>query len=194
MARARRRLNAAPAVVRPPWPLGPERRAQRSWLATLGMMSVLYGVYYFPHARGSAPERMIHGYLLAQTTCLGWLVHLFDPSAQVTGTRIAGAFALDIVKDCSSLDAQALLVAAIVAFPASWRARAAGAALGIVLLNAANQLRMLALYVAGMRAPAAFDTLHEEVMPLLLVAVACVCFGVWTLHVSPARASDDRAH
>ncbi len=164
-------------------PVVPARRAVRSLLVTFVVMAVLYGLYYFPHATGSLPERAIGAYLVVQARCLGALVSVFDPLVRVSGTRITGAFALDIVKDCSSIDVQALLVAAIIGFPSSWRAKLAGCALGIALLNAANLLRMLGLYVAGMQAPDWFDTLHEEIMPFALMLVACGCFTLWAARV-----------
>lgn len=183
-ALASRRVRAGLAELEPlRLPVVPARRAVRSLLVTFVVMAVLYGLYYFPHATGSLPERAIGAYLVVQARCLGALVSVFDPLVRVSGTRITGAFALDIVKDCSSIDVQALLVAAIIGFPSSWRAKLAGCALGIALLNAANLLRMLGLYVAGMQAPDWFDTLHEEIMPFALMLVACGCFTLWAARV-----------
>ncbi len=163
-------------------------------MVTLSVMAVLYGLYYFPHATGGLADRVIRAYLVAQARGVGILIHVFDPLVRVTGTRVSGAFALDIVKDCSSLDVQALFLAAIIGFPASGRAKLLGCGSGILVLNAANLLRMLGLYLAGMRAPEWFDVLHEEVMPLALMLVTCGCFALWASRaLLVARTSDERA-
>ena len=82
-----------------------------------------------------------------------WLIALFDGSASVDGTLIHGRFPLRIVKSCSALDAQVLYVAALIAFPASVRAKLFGVILGVIGLTGLNILRLTALYFVGGHAP-----------------------------------------
>ena len=173
----RRRRTPAPAVS-----VEPQRQRGLALRVLLGMallMPLLYGAYYYPYAGGSGPERAIAAYLTLQAWLAGHLIHVFDPSARTLETRIEGVYAIQIVKDCSSLDAQALLMAAVLAMPGRWLTKLIGVVSGVVLVSGANLLRIVSLYFIGAFAPARFDIIHEEVWPLLLVMVACACFWGW---------------
>lgn len=195
MSRKRkRRKEATTALVsEQAKPAGALERARSTraavWLVlrTFGLMAVLYGAYYYPYPFGSWPDRLINVYLRVQTLLSGALIKVFDDTVRVEGTEIRGEYALQIVKDCSSLDAQALLLAAMLAFPAHWSRKLIGLSLGALVIVAANLVRIASLYFVGARAPRSFDAVHEELMPLLLVVIACVCFGLWTAWVQRTR-------
>src|SRR5262249_19012386 len=146
--------------------------AGRGWLGfrpdwrylakALLLMAVLQGLYLYPYAEGSRVARWINAYLHWQTLGAGALIGLFDAHVSVLGTEIRGRFFLRIVKSCSSLDAQALYVASVLAFPAHGSARALGVVIGVAGLTALNLARIAALYFIGAHAPASFDAIHEE--------------------------------
>lgn len=78
---------------------------------------------------------------------------------------------------CSGTDALALCVGAILAYPARWPARVAGAGGGIALILALNTVRIGTLGRAA-GAPGWFDALHLYVWPALLtLAIAAYVFG-----------------
>jgi exosortase/archaeosortase family protein len=142
-------------------------------------MIALYGLYYFPYAKGGTAQRFIAAFLELQARGAGALIRLFDAHAGVQGAVISGAFPLEVVRSCSSLDAQALYAATVLAFPAGSRARLLGIALGALALTALNMLRIAGLYFVGAHAPHAFDAVHEELFPLVLIAAACACLAAW---------------
>ena len=92
---------------------------------------------------------------------------------------IDGRFSLRIVLDCAALDAHALLAAAVIAFPASWRQRAAGVLAGTVIVAFVNIVRIAILYVVGVRWPGLFPVLHEDVLQLAIVLATFLVFGAW---------------
>lgn len=153
-------------------------------------MLALYGLYYFPYPSDGLAHRLIAVFLETQALSAGALVQLFDAHAGVQGAIISGAFPLEVVRSCSSLDSQALYAATVLAFPASRRAKLLGIAFGFAALTSLNVLRIASLYFVGAHAPQAFDTVHEELFPLLLVAAACVCFAAW--HAWSVRGSESR--
>src|SRR5262245_5788483 len=145
-------------------------RAAAGYVAKVAaLMVALYSVYYYTYPAGSLPDRMLQAFLLAQTKVCALLIGPFDPSVRVAGTTLIGRFPIEIVKDCSSLDVQALVTAAVLAFPAAWRKKLFGLAFGLSAVLAANSLRIAALYFVGAYLPRRFDPIHEELMPLLLV-------------------------
>ncbi len=76
---------------------------------------------------------------------------------------------------CSGADALALCFAAILAYPATWRARAEGIALGAPAIVALNTIRIGTL---GRTSPESFEAWHVYVWPAILtIAIAAI---VWT--------------
>ena len=89
---------------------------------------------------------------------------------------------------CSGADALALCLAAIVAYPASWRMRAAGVGAGATLLLALNTIRIGTLGRAA-ASPPWFDALHVYVWPAALtLAIAGFVFA-WMRVVDRSRSS-----
>lgn len=143
------------------------------------LMAVFYAVLYYPYAEGSLPARLLAGYLTVVARVSGGCVALFDSSVRVDGAFIMGRQPLQIVLDCAALDALALFTATVIAFPASVRVKLIGFVAGAAVISGFNVLRIVLLYVAGVKWPRLFDILHEDVMALLLVLVSVGCFAVW---------------
>lgn len=82
-----------------------------------------------------------------------------------------------VVPSCSGLDAMSLCVAAILAFPRTWRQRLAGASVGLVLLLIVNLARIGSL-AAAVDSPW-FDILHIVVWPAVLVVTTAAWVYAW---------------
>jgi len=87
---------------------------------------------------------------------------------------------LTVAKNCDAMDVNLLLAAAMIAFPAPWKRRLVGIVAGVGLLSVVNLLRIVALYQINVHAPRAFEFIHAEVFPLVMVALAVGAFGVWS--------------
>ena len=75
----------------------------------------------------------------------GELMRAFDSSIATRGNVIGSktsAFAVSIEAGCNGLEATLVLIAAIVAFPAPWRHRLRGIALGVLAVQAAHRVRI----------------------------------------------------
>lgn len=103
----------------------------------------------------------------------------FDPGVSVSGTSINGRAALEIVKNCDAMETIVLFGAAVIAVPGRLRDRALAFGSGVSLLIALNLTRICSLYYTQIYAPAAFDTIHLEIWPPLLVACAALQFLAW---------------
>ena len=119
--------------------------------------------------------------------------HLVLPLTQIQSRIAERAFGLptqpiEVTLACSGADALALCVGFILAFPASWPRRLAGALGGVALILALNTVRIGTLgRAAGSRA--LFDTLHLYVWPaLLMIAIAAYVF-TWMHMAGRARAT-----
>jgi exosortase H (IPTLxxWG-CTERM-specific) len=185
--RASRKSAALSTPSVPAQPMAAPRGAGRFLLLALVLMALLYSVYYYPHAPDSVIGRFFVWYVEQQARLAGGLCAMFDGDAQITGTVISGPIPLRVVKDCSSLDVQALFAATVLAFPARWPSKLLGLVIGIPLLGALNLLRIAGLHFVGMFAPRMFDTAHEELFPALLLLAAVTLFALWVRKAQPLQ-------
>jgi exosortase family protein XrtM len=94
---------------------------------------------------------------------------------------------LNILNGCDGLEALFLVVAAFAVAPLDWRRRLGGAALGVPVVFAVNQARILTLFYAFRSDPSLFSTLHATVTPIAVVVLVCCYFYAWIAH--PSRPS-----
>ncbi|MDX2022913.1 MAG: archaeosortase/exosortase family protein [Deltaproteobacteria bacterium] len=148
------------------------------------LAGALYALIFLPAAPGGLRLRLLTWYLQQVAQVSGALIRIFDGAATVDGHDIGGSFPLRIVLDCAALDAQALFVAAVFVYPAAWRKRVMGAAVGCIIIFAFNVLRIGALYFVGVYAPASFNFIHEEVLQVILVVLSIALFALWAAWAS----------
>jgi len=118
----------------------------------------------------------------------GILLNLLGQSVVVTGTVVGSPrFAVNINNGCNGVEAMLILLAAIVAFPASPRARAAGLALGAIAVQVLNAIRIVSLYLLGAYYPRLFDMFHTAVWQIAIILAAIVFFLMWSARVGPSR-------
>jgi exosortase/archaeosortase family protein len=136
-------------------------------------------LYYFPYdARGFAAA-CLRGYLRAYARLAGGVLSLLDPSVHVQGADIVGRYSLTFAMNCDAMDVYILFSSALLAFPASVRARFIGLAAGLAALVALNVLRIVSLYFVGVYAPGGFDFCHMDIWPLVIVVATCAGFLLW---------------
>jgi exosortase/archaeosortase family protein len=130
---------------------------------------------------------------------LPWVgTHILLPVTRLqaaAGAELVGPSSLPIEATlaCSGADALALCLAAIVAYPARWRQRAAGVAGGAVVLFALNTIRIGTLGRAA-ASPRWFDALHVYVWPAVLTAAIAGFVFAWMRVVDRRRpARSERA-
>ena len=97
------------------------------------------------------------------------------------GTQIRSpGFAVDVKNGCNGVEAMLILVAAILAFPATARSRVLGIAAGTLVIQAANLVRVVSLFWLGAHHRELFDAFHTAVWQTALLLVAVGLFVFWT--------------
>ena len=115
---------------------------------------------------------------------LNWTeAHVVLPLTRMQAGLAMGLFgtpvlAVDVTLACSGADALALCLGAVLAYPAQWRMRLAGAAGGAGLILGLNTLRIGTLGRAA-GSPAWFSTLHVYVWPAVLTLAIAGYVFVW---------------
>ncbi|MDX1632569.1 MAG: exosortase H [Thermoanaerobaculia bacterium] len=88
-------------------------------------------------------------------------------------------FAVNIENGCNGVEAMVIFLAAVLAFPAPWSARLAGLGLGIVVIQAVNLVRVVALFLTGAYFPALFDSSHTVIWQGIVILVAVLLWIYW---------------
>ena len=130
----------------------------------------------------------IYPHLFGQPTA--WLVNALIPDEAVVATanRIASPRAvLEIVRGCDGSGVLFLINAAVLAFPATWRARVAGVLLGAALVYVLNLARLAGLYVVASYRLPWFLPLHTYFVPSLLIVVMALFYLAWLAHAAPRQ-------
>lgn len=157
------------------------------------LAAVLFSIYGFPFELFGARSDWLTPYLAAYARLAGGVLHCFDPSVVVSGTRIDGRFSLQIVRNCDAIEINILFACAVLAFPSPLARKLLVLAGGLAALVAANVLRICLLYFIGASAPAWFRVAHEELLPLVLVIAATCLFLTGARYLTRTTAIEERA-
>ena len=110
------------------------------------------------------------------------------------GTVIQSAlFAVDVKNGCNGIEAALLLVAAMLAFPASAKARAAGLGVGLLAVQVVNLVRIVSLFWLGAHRRDVFDLFHAAVWQTLLILLAVGIFLAWGKRLRGGESAAARA-
>jgi exosortase/archaeosortase family protein len=115
----------------------------------------------------------------AREVC-GAALRVLGQDARVSGKTISSpAFAVAIIPACVGMEMTALFVAGVVAAPVSWRSRMTFALLGVLALFAVNLARIVSLFCLGVYFPAAFEVVHVDFWPDVLIVVVLFYWLLW---------------
>ncbi len=94
-------------------------------------------------------------------------------------------FRFDVVPTCGATEIMAIFLAAILAFPATWRQRMAGLLLGIPTLYGINLLRLTCLAIIGAMdgGGAWFNFAHEYVWQAVYVGIVVLLWLAWVEYI-----------
>ena len=135
----------------------------------------------FEASRGSAIERfLVEDCILKPTMAL---IHVLAPNEpiQLLGRTISSPTShLRVTRGCEGVEILLLLVAALAAFPASWKMRARGFAIGCALSYLLSVSRLIALHFTLRDWPSAWEALHGLILPLGPIVIVTLYFLHWS--------------
>ncbi|HEX8252015.1 MAG TPA: exosortase H, partial [Thermoanaerobaculia bacterium] len=156
-------------------------------LFLLKFFGVLVGAYLLI-AWNPVNDNVIVPFTTAIAQWSGALLNAIGQGVTVTGTTIASSrFAVNINNGCNGVEAMLILLASIVAFPATMRARLTGLALGALAVQILNAIRIVSLYLLGAYQPRLFDLFHTAVWQIVIILAAIGFFLAWSARVAPNR-------
>jgi exosortase H (IPTLxxWG-CTERM-specific) len=121
----------------------------------------------------------------------GGVLHLLGQNVTMTGTVIRNPrFAVNIRNGCNGIEAMFIFIAAVLAFPASWKSRLAGLGLGILAIQVVNLVRVVALFLTGVYFPKIFDTSHTVIWQTIVILCGVLLWIFWANRFAAPPASE----
>ena len=110
---------------------------------------------------------------------------LLGTSTSVDGTVLwSDGLAFEIVAECTPVGPLALLVGAMLAYPAPWRSRLLGALIGAISLTTVNLLRIMSLFWVGSSYPEYLEVAHLLVWQTAIVLFAVIVWLLWVQRIA----------
>src|SRR5215471_18389139 len=142
------------------------------------MLAVLFGLELTPIAQ----RYFVVPWTDALAAISARLVTIFDPAIRASGNVLqsgANGFAVSIEAGCNGVEATLVLAAAMLAFPAPWRRKLAGLAIGILAVQGLNVIRVISLFHLGQWNYRVFEWAHLYVWQALIMLDVLVVWLIW---------------
>ena len=144
----------------------------------LVMLAVLFGLELTPPVQ----EWFVVPWTNTLARVSAALVTLFDPDVVSTGNVLRSTsnnFAVSIEAGCNGVEATLVLLAAMLAFPASWSRKAVGLAAGIAAVQGLNVVRVISLFYLGQWNRDVFEWAHLYVWQALIMLDVLIVWLLW---------------
>lgn len=116
----------------------------------------------------------------------------FDNDVVAQGDTVRSTrtgFAVQILAGCNGVEAMIVLVAGILAFPATWKQKIVGTLVGVFAIQALNLVRIVSLFYLGQWNFQWFEWAHLYVWQALIMLDALIVWLLWMRVVN--RGVDD---
>ncbi len=177
-------------------------RAHRQEVTFLAVFVLILGGGFTLLSVNAVNDRVVEPFTAGVARASGAALELIGQDVRMQDTVIRGPrFAVNIENGCNGVETMLIFSAAVLAFPASWKARAAGLVLGLVAIQAVNLVRVVALFLTGAYLPRFFDSSHTVVWQTVVILFGVLLWIFWAhrfalpppAQVRPAQARPARA-
>ncbi len=147
-------------------------------LIFLGLLVVLTTIFPFI---GDKFNPQLTWLMMVTADITGFFLKLLGVTVRVSGRVVSlPNFSIEVVGECTGLYEMLIFLAAMIAYPASWKKKLIGGGLGIPFLYVINIIRMIFITLVANWSPKTFDFLH---MYFWQVAMILIIVSVWVLWI-----------
>ncbi len=153
----------------------------RFLLIFLGVLLTLFSLEMLAPVQAA----VIHPFTSLLAKISAFLTTFFDQDVVSEGRLLIdqpSGFAVSIESGCNGVEATIVLIAAVLAFPAPWRARITTIIAGFFAIQALNIVRIISLFYLGQWNEEIFAFSHLYLWPALIMLDVLLVFLVY-LHV-----------
>ncbi len=171
--------NGAPA---PGW------RAYKQEIQFLALFLIILGGGFTLISLNAVNDHVIEPFTAGVAKASGIALDLIGQDVTMSGTQIRNQrFAVNIRNGCNGVETMIIFLAAVLAFPASWKARISGLTLGIVAIQFVNLIRVVALFLTGAYFPKLFDSSHTVIWQTIVIIFGVVLWIYWANRFAAPR-------
>jgi len=152
------------------------------FLSVFFLLMLLFYIFYY----SAFFEKWIMDPVLGiQAKLANGILNLLNYNTDAFKDNIIGAdFRVSIKNGCDGMEATALYVCAIAAFPLiAWKHKIKGLIMGLLVLSVLNLIRIAGLYMAGIHWRAGFEFLHLHGGVIIFTMIAILLWLVWLSQV-----------
>ncbi len=155
-------------------------RAYRREISFLVIFLLVLGGGFTLISVNAVNDHVIEPFTAAIAKTSGVVLKLIGQDITMQGTVIRGSrFAVNIMNGCNGIETMIIFLAAVLAFPASWKARLIGLVLGAVAIQLVNLIRVVALYLTGAYFPTFFDSSHTVLWQTVVIVFGVLLWIFW---------------
>lgn len=140
-------------------------------------------------------DHIIEPFTAGIATLSGHTLNLLGQGITQDGTIVGNErFKVNIRNGCNGVETMVIFLAAVLAFPASWKSRGIGLGLGILAIQGINLVRVVALFLTGSYFRDFFDTSHTVVWQTIVILFGVLLWILWAnRYAAPVRREPDAA-
>jgi exosortase H (IPTLxxWG-CTERM-specific) len=175
-------------------PKTPERpqgwRAYRQEIRFLVLFVAILGGGFVLISLNAVNDSVIEPFTAGIAKVSGFALDVIGQGVEMQGTIIRNpSFAVNIRNGCNGVEAMIIFLAAVLAFPAPWKARIVGLLLGIVAIQAVNLVRVMALFLTGVYFPDQFENSHTVVWQTVVILSGVFLWIFWANRFAAPKAA-----
>lgn len=156
---------------------------KRFFLIFLIAQAVLFGLEML----GPVQEAVVTPWTNWLAMASAGIVHLIDSSVIHYGRVLQSAatgFGVSIEAGCNGVEAAIVMIAAMLAFPASWLQKLTGILIGFVAVQAVNLVRIVSLFFLGQWNYQVFEFAHLYMWQALIMLDVLIVWLLWIRYVA----------
>ena len=157
----------------------PKSKTLLRFVVTFAILFLLFEACYFNETLYNhlfVPINKLFAFLAAK------LLTLFGIAAVSQGESISNSsFSINVKQGCDSLEALAIFVCGVIAFPAHWRIKFNGLLIGTIIILGMNLLRIANLFWIGLYHHDLFDLFHLEIWQGFFIVLSIALWLIWVI-------------
>ncbi|HEV7668519.1 MAG TPA: exosortase H [Thermoanaerobaculia bacterium] len=160
--------------------LGRFFRTNRREIRFLVLFAVILGLSFALISVNWVNDHVIEPFTGGIATASSGVLKVLGQGVTQQGTLIIGPrFSVNIKNGCNGVEAMLIFLAAVLAFPAPWKFKAGGLALGSLAIQAINLVRVVALYLTGVYFPKVFNASHTVIWQTIVILASVLLWIYW---------------
>jgi len=145
-------------------------------LKFFGLICLFYIIWLSPFFQNTVIIKVSAAY----ASLCAVILNIFQYKVSAVGDALNSTlFSMQIKNGCDAIEAIAILLCAILIYPAHWRQKIIGLLMGSLILVLLNIIRIISLYFTGIYIPSIFEIMHVSVWQAIFIVFPLIIIARW---------------